>query len=136
MKKIEVMIILVMVLGIGWILVREFVPRSPDGIHGQLKSAAVTMMYFSSTPTNAEDTRIREKTIFIREPPRLAGIERSLKSIPNGFGPNSHEGYPQYHMRVQYVDGTTQSFYFTRTEFGSSGSTPHPLLEELEKNGL
>jgi len=135
-KKIERIIIIVMLVGLGWVFFHEFGPPPPDGIHGKLKVATVTMRHFSPAETNTDGLQILEKTIVIQQPSRLAAIEQSLKSVPNNLSPNSMEGLPRYHMQVQYMDGKTQSFVFTKTEFGYSGRTPRSLLEELKKNGL
>jgi hypothetical protein len=94
------------------------------------------MKYLSTTTTNADGLNIFEKTVTIKQPNDLAAIEKSLTGVWNYYGANSMEGLPKYHMKVDYVDGTTQTFVFTRTDWGDSGRTPRPLLEELEKNGL
>lgn len=125
-----------MLAGLACLFILNFVPSAPKGIHGKLNAATVTMRYFSETATNSDGRSILEKTVFIREPARLAALEQSLKRVPNNYSANSMEGMPRYSLQVQYTDGRTQSFYFTRTEFGLSGATPPSLLEELKRDGL
>ena len=132
MKKFEIIIIAVMLAGVGWIC-RGLIPRAPEGIHGKVKTAVVTKRYFSDAGTNFT---ILKKTVVIQEPDRLAAIEQSLKSVPNNFSYNSGEEFPRYRMRVKYLDGRRQSFYFGKTEFGATGRTPETLIQELEKTGL
>ncbi|MBI2946861.1 MAG: hypothetical protein HYY23_04390 [Verrucomicrobia bacterium] len=94
------------------------------------------MKYFSPTATNTNGLNIFEKTVIIQQPAELAAIEKSLTSVRNHYAANSMEGLPKYRMKVEYADGKTQTFVFTRTEWGGSGQTPRPLLEELAKSGL
>jgi len=94
------------------------------------------MKYFPVTATNAGSQKSIERTVVIQNPATLAGIETSLTSVWNHYGVNSMEGYPKYRMEVHYADGTTQTFVFTRTEWGGGGCTPRQLLKELEKDGL
>ena len=109
-------------------------PTSP--LHGTIKAVTVTKKYFAPVATNSQQSEFEEKTVRIQDPERVVAIEKSLNIVWSYFGANSMEGLPRYRMQVEYSDGKTEAFVFTRTEWGGSGRTPRTLLEELEKNGL
>lgn len=76
-----------------------------------------------------------KKTVRIDDPERVRAIERSLRVMWRGFIPgNAMEGYPKYDMTVEYADGTTEAFFFNRTDWGSAGRTPSSLVLELDKS--
>jgi hypothetical protein len=130
MKRVLVIGAAVCALALFWAGYRT----SP--LRGRLRSATVTMEYFSPTETNLDGLNIFEKTVTIKDPAEVAAIEKSLTSVLNHYGANSMEDLPRYRMEVQYTDGSTQRFVFTRTEWGGRGFTPPPLLEVLQRNGL
>lgn len=133
MKKVPVIAVVTAVLALAYLLLGSC-RTSP--LHGRLKAATVTMKYFSPTATNSEGLNILEKTVTIQDPAEVAAIEKSLASVRKYYGANSMEGLPKYRMQVQYTDGSTQQFGFTRTEWGGSGFTPPTLLEVLQRNSL
>jgi hypothetical protein len=133
-KKLPIIAIISVLLAVGWL---TFGGWRASLLQGKLKTVAVTKRYFSPTATNADGLNIFEKRVVIQQPAELAAIEKSLTSVRNYYGGgNSMEGLPRYRMQVEYTNGKTQTFVFTKTEWGGSGSTPRPLLEELEKHGL
>ncbi len=133
MRKAVSIIVIVAVLCLAYLLFGGY-PSSP--LRGRLKSVTVTKRSFAPALTNSAESGIEEKTARIEDRQSVAAIEASLKSVWNGFSANSMEGLPKYHMEVEYNDGKTQTFVFTRTDWGASGHTPVPFLKELEKNGL
>ncbi len=133
MKRPPTILAIVAVLAVAWFLFAGF--RSSP-LKGRLKAATVTMQYFSREATNSEGLHIFEKTVRIQDAAEIAAVENSLSRVRNSYGANSMEGLPKYRMQVEYIDGTTQQFVFTKTEWGGSGFTPVPLLEVLERNGL
>jgi hypothetical protein len=132
-KKLPLITIMFVVIALGWLL---FGGWHTSPLQGKLKTVTVTMRYFSQTATNADGLNIFEKSVTIQQPIELAAIEESLTSVRHRYGANSMEGLPKYRMQVEYTDGKTQTFVFTRAEWEGSGQTPHRLLEELEKIGL
>ena len=133
MKKLAPIFVIAVVLALAWLLFGSY--RSSP-LRGRLKAATVTIKYFSSEATNSEGLNILEKTVRIQDATEVAAIENSLSSVRNYYGANSLEGLPKYRMQVEYTDGRTQQFVFTRTEWGGSGFTPAPLLQVLKRNGL
>ena len=133
MKKVPAIVALAAVLAVGYLLFGSY-RTSP--LRGKLKAATVTMKYFSTTTTNAQGLNIVEKTIEIQSPTEVAAIQSSLTRIRNHFVVNSMEGLPKYRMQVEYADGSTQQFVFTRTEWAGGGLTPTSLVEILTRNGL
>lgn len=109
-------------------------PSSP--LEGRLRDVTVTKRSIPPALPGPSAPAFDEKTIRIQDPQKVAAIEASLKTVWTGFGANSMEGFPKYDMRVEYTDGRTQSFFFTRAEWEGAGRTPAALLKELEKNGL
>jgi hypothetical protein len=110
-------------------------PTSP--LHGTLKAVTVTKKYFQPVHTPPSEYETQTNTVHIQDPEQVARIEKSIGRVWNHWGPiNSMEGIPRYSMHVQYADGGTDSFNFTRTEWSGKGRTPKSLLKELEKHGL
>jgi hypothetical protein len=133
MKKRNVVAIVVAALCLAYLVFGGYY-SSP--IQGTLKSATVTKKYFVSTPANSAESGIEERTVHIQDPPSIAAIQSSLRNVWTHFGANRKESLPVYVMQVDYAGGKTETFVFTRAEWGGSGRTPKSLLAELEKHGL
>lgn len=133
MKRVSAILALAVVLAVAY---QFFGGYRTSPLRGELKGATVTMKYFSPSTTNGEGLNIVEKTVQIQSPAEVAAIQDSLTSIRKYYGANSMEGLPKYRMQVEYADGGTQQFVFTRTEWGGGGLTPRSLIEILKRNGL
>ncbi len=133
MKKFPTIVIICLLLPFVWMTVGGWY-ESP--LKGKLKAVTVTMRYFSPAITNTDGLDIATKTVTIQQPDSVAAIQDSLSHVWNHSSVNSMEGFPKYHMEVEYTDGRKQIFVFTRTEWGGSGETPRSLLNQFAKNGL
>ena len=82
-----------------------------------------------------KNDRGEKKTVRIDDTERVRSIEKSLRWVWSSFIPgNAMEGYPRYDMTVEYADGTTEAFFFNRTDWGANGRTPGSLVMELDKS--
>jgi len=135
MKKVLAIIAILVVLGLAYYLLTGTYRDAP--LHGRLKTASVTMTYFSPAATNSDGVHVFEKTVTIQEPTEVAALEKSLMDVRGHLAPaNSMEGWPKYRMKVEYADGSTEEFGFNRGEWAGGRLTPPSLLEILKRNGL
>ena len=99
---------------------------------GRLKVARITKLFFEQGTVQN-----KEKSITITNAQDLAQLEDAAKAVPQDFfGSNSCEEFPKYQMEVTYIDGRTEQFRFSRTEWGFRGHTPTLLVNYLDEHGL
>ena len=133
-----------------------FVQKDTSPLTGKLKAVTVTKESYVTNrierpPAGNTDqiafkrelsfenvTTTSNQSLTITNTEKLQELSDAMKVVrQDAFGGHhSMEGYPMYHMNVTYLDGSTQHFAFTRTEWGFRADTPPQLIKYLDENGL
>ena len=88
----------------------------------EIKKTDYNPEFFRSDRAAPDARYTIESTVTLVEQRHLEEIKSGLDAVWHRVvGANSMEGYPRYNMTVTYQRGETESFIFSRSEWGASG---------------